>query len=276
VTRARRATPAERLLVLWLLLGLLELVVHDAGNERRYVMFIPALVGLAAMTLGATRSLFSDAADGRWQRWVAFPFVALLAYLTIGSLVRVAFLPDIRNNDFATTVRLSAGFAALTALIVAIKWESVSRWLSRQTFTAAAAALLASLIVASDLTQYAQWAVTRTYQNHFASREVGRLLPSGTLVHGKLANGLALENEIRPIFIGRRFGNYEDRLTRDDVRYVLTYIVPSLGYESQARNPVIKEVLDAYPGWRIITTFEVRETEGGRDRAALIDKRPGR
>ena len=38
--------PAERLLVLWVLIGLLELVVHDSGNERRYVMFIPALIAL--------------------------------------------------------------------------------------------------------------------------------------------------------------------------------------------------------------------------------------
>jgi hypothetical protein len=35
-------------------------------------------------------------------------------------------------------------------------------------------------------------------------------------------------------------------------------------------------VLDAYPDWRIVKTFEVRETEGGRDTAALIDKFGGR
>ena len=63
------------------------------------------------------------------------------------------------------------------------------------------------------------------------------MLPPGTLVHGKLANGLALENRIRPIFVGRGFGNYDDRKTRDDVRYILTYVAPSLGYESQAGIP---------------------------------------
>ena len=39
--RGVRARPADRLLVLWLLLGLAELIVHDAGNERRYLMFVP-------------------------------------------------------------------------------------------------------------------------------------------------------------------------------------------------------------------------------------------
>ena len=43
-------------------------------------------------------------------------------------------------------------------------------------------------------------------------------------MHGKLANGLALENQIRPVFVGRGFGNYADRADRPDIEYVLTYI----------------------------------------------------
>ena len=112
----------------------------------------------------------------------------------------------------------------------------------------------------------------RSYKNYDASVELGKTLPPDTLVQGKLANGLALENRIRPIFVGRGFGNYEDRKTRDDVRYILTYVAPSLGYESQAQNPVIRDVIDAYPDQRIIMTFDVAETATGHDRAALIDK----
>ena len=43
----------------------------------------------------------------------------------------------------------------------------------------------------------------------------------------------------------------------------LTYVAPSLGYESQARNPVIQDVLDAYPDRSIIMTFDVAETATG-------------
>ena len=43
LTRFTRLDPAQRLLVLWLGLGLLELLLHDVGNERRFVMLIPAL-----------------------------------------------------------------------------------------------------------------------------------------------------------------------------------------------------------------------------------------
>ena len=117
--------------------------------------------------------------------------------------------------------------------------------------------------------QYIQWAVGHSYKNYEASRALGQLLPPGTLVHGKLANGLALENGIRPIFIGRGFGNYEDRKTRDDVRYILTYIAPSLGYESQAHNPVIQDVIDAYPNHKIICDVRCgRDSNGPRSRGA--------
>jgi len=95
----------------------------------------------------------------------------------------------------------------------------------------------------------------------------GQWLSPGTLVEGKLANGLALDNRIRPIFVGNGFGNDEDGL-RDDVRYILTYTSPRLGYEGSA----ILGVLDAHPGWKVIHEFDVAETPGGHDRAALIEK----
>src|SRR6185295_16466266 len=137
-------------------------------------------------------------------------------------------------------------------------------------WTPAAGLALAALLSLGNVIQFGQFAVGRTYFNIEASRALGRLLPPGTLVHGKLANGLSLENKIKPIFVGRGFGNYEDRKSRDDVRYILTYVAPSLGYESQARNPIIQDVLDAYPDRRILMTFDVAETPSGHDRAALF------
>ena len=89
------------------------------------------------------------------------------------------------------------------------------------------------IVCATDLALYravgARDEATRTSPR----RAVGRQLPAGTLVHGKLANGLSLENHIRPIFVGRNFGNYADRRQRDDVRYILTYVAPCVGYEGR-------------------------------------------
>jgi hypothetical protein len=165
-------------------------------------------------------------------------------------------------------VRLSAALAVIAGGFVIWKWEAALVWLSRQRVTAAAATGITLLVVAGDLAQYWQWATRRTSRNYEASLALGRVLPPGTLVHGKLANGLSLENRIRPVFVGRGFGNYEDRKRRDDVRYILTYTAPRIGYEGS----VIQDVLEAYPNRAIIMTFDVAETSSGHDKAELIDK----
>ena len=266
VARWRVATPPQRLLVLWLLLGLLELIVHDAGNERRYVMFVPVLIALASVIIGSASVL--TAANHRGRQWLLLPLAALLTYLVVGSLLRVVFLADIKAGQLQQTVRLSAVISLVIAAIVVTRLGVILRWLSQQRESATGIALLTGLAVAGDLAQYAQWARDRTDHNYRASRMIGRLLPDGTLVHGKLATGLALENRIRPIFVGRGFGNYADRTTRDDVRYVLTYVAPYVGYEGR----VIQDILNAYPRRTIVATFTVSETAAGHDRAALIDK----
>jgi 4-amino-4-deoxy-L-arabinose transferase-like glycosyltransferase len=267
--RWRAAPPAERLLGLWVLVGAAELLLHDVGNERRFLIFVPALVGLAALVLGRDRTLLppSLAAVPRTRALLALPLVGYTLYIVLASLVRLPRLYEVGPN-----VRLGAVLAAAATALLYLTWPRVPRLLSASPWSASAAMLLATVVSAGQLLQFGQWATGRTYKNYDASLAVGRLLPPGTLVHGKLANGLALENRIKPVFVGRGFGNYEDRRRRDDVRYILTYVAPSLGYESQAADPVIRDVLDAYPNHRIIMTFDVAETTTGHDRAVLVDK----
>jgi hypothetical protein len=182
-------------------------------------------------------------------------------------MVRLSRLYEIGPN-----VRLSAALAGLVTIALYSTWPRLPTWCEQGRWSPAAGLLVALLVSAGQLAQFVQWASGRTYKNYEASLAIGRVLPPGTLVHGKLANGLSLENGIRPVFVGRGFGNYEDRKRRDDVRYILTYVAPSLGYESQARDPVIQDVLDAYPNHQILMTVDVAETTTGHDRAALIDK----
>jgi 4-amino-4-deoxy-L-arabinose transferase-like glycosyltransferase len=269
LVRWSRVAPAERLLTLWIGLGAAELILHDVGNERRFIFFIPALVALAALALGRDRILLpgETAEMSRRRALIALPIVLYAVYVVVGAIVRVAFLYEISPN-----VRMAAGAALVFTVLLYATWPRIPRAISQPRWTPTAGLALALLVSAGSLAQYAQWATARTYKNVEASRYIGRLLPAGTLVHGKLANGLALENRIRPIFVGRGFGNYDDRKTRDDVRYILTYVTPSPGYESQRQNPVIQDVLDAYPGRRVVATFDVAETATGHDKAALIDK----
>jgi Dolichyl-phosphate-mannose-protein mannosyltransferase len=262
----REIHPAERLLVLWVGLGVAELLLHDVGNERRFVFLIPALVALAALLLARDRSLVPAWVSElpRGLALLALPLIGYLAYVVLASLTRVGSLYDVRPS-----VRFGALAAAGAVLFVYATWPRVPRWLS-QTWSPAGTWTLVALVAGGNLVQFGQWAADRSYENVEASRALGRILPPGTLVHGKLANGLSLENRIRPIFVGRTFGNYADRLTRNDVPFILTYVAPRVGYE----GPVILDVLDAYPHRRTLWTFDVAETPGGRDRAALIEKGP--
>jgi len=263
----RELKAGERLLVLWISLGAAELILHDAGNERRFVFFIPAFVALASLALGRLQIVPQVlAAVPRARALVALPVVLYAAYFVFGASVRIAFLREISPN-----VRIAAGLAVAFTAVLFATWPRMPRALT-STLPVWGAIVLAALLSAGNLIQYSQWAIGRSYKNYETSRAIGQLLPPGTLVHGKLANGLSLENGIRPVFVGRGFGNYEDRKTRDDVRYILTYSAPSLGYESQAHNPVIQDVIDAYPNHKIIATFDVAETATGHDRAVLIDK----
>jgi 4-amino-4-deoxy-L-arabinose transferase-like glycosyltransferase len=271
LSKWRILRPGERLLVLWVVLGTTELILHDSSNERRFVFFIPALAALASLALGQLQILPSALEHlPRRRALLALPIVLYGAYVVFASIVRMAFLREISPN-----VRIGGALAVIFAGVVYATWPRLPRALGER-LTTRGAIVLAVLLSAGNIAQYVQWAVGRSYKNYEASRAIGNILAVGTLVHGKLANGLALENGIRPVFIGRDFGNYEDRKTRDDVRYILTYIAPTLGYESQAHNPVIQDVIDAYPNHRIIATFDVAETATGHDRAALIDKFGGR
>nr|AHZ45621.1 dolichyl-phosphate-mannose-protein mannosyltransferase [uncultured bacterium] len=261
-----RRPPAEQLLVLWVAVGVLELLLHDVGNERRFVFLIPAFVALGALAISGDRALVPAWLGPlrAWQRLLLVPLALYAAYVAAGSLVRLAFLYEVRP-----AVRWGAALAATGAVAV---WVGRGRLAGavRRPWTPAASLLVVGLLTAGGLAQFVQYAAGRSYENIEASRELGRRLPPGALVHGKLANGLALENRIRPIFVGRQFGNYEDRLSRNDVPWLLTYVAPRTGYE----GPVILDVLAAYPEHRRVWTFDVAETTSGNDRAALIAKGP--
>jgi 4-amino-4-deoxy-L-arabinose transferase-like glycosyltransferase len=295
LARFRDLQAPERLLTLWIGIGGLELLIHDVGNERRFVFLIPALVAVASLAIVrlATPSERRRPLPSRKTLLLASPLLLYVAYLLIGALARLAFIYEVRPN-----VRLSAALAVTATVLFYVIWPKLSRWIAEQrpphpnrlpkgegldffgrghpfartqtTTNVAGAAVVAIVVTAGNVAQYAQFAAGRTYANYEASVALGKLLPPGTLVHGKLANGLALENRIRPLFVGRNFGNYDDRLTRDDVPYVLTYVAPREGYE----GPVILDVLEKYPQRRILWTFDVRETPGGTDRAALMEKGP--
>jgi 4-amino-4-deoxy-L-arabinose transferase-like glycosyltransferase len=279
--RWRRVTPAERVLVWWLVLGMTELVLHDVGNERRLVFLIPALVGLASLAIARDRRLLDDVAPrvGLGRALLAAPVVFASVYLLAGSVLRVPYLDELHAHVLRSTVRWSAATALGLCLVTYLLWPRLLGLLATVRWSRAAGAVIVLALMGIDVRQYVQWAAIRSSKNYEAMVAVGRWLPPGTLVHGKLANGLDLESGITPVFVGRNFGNYDDRTMRHDVRYLLTYSQPkrpgeAFGYESQ--RGLIAEILASCPGWTVVREFDVAETPGGRDRAVLIDKYPDR
>jgi len=272
VLRWRDAGDGERLLLLWVAIGTIELLVHDVGNERRFVFLIPALIALASVVL-ARGSLLPACASEVQRKWLLLATPALLysAYVLLGPLTRVPFLERVYAHELKMPVRLAAAGALVLSLLIVAQWERLAAAGSRPRWTARTVGVFLVVACGWNTAQFVGWASRRTYENYEASRMLGAALPPETLVQGKLANGLALENRIRPIFIGHQFGNYADRKQRWDVRYILTYTDPELGYEGDQ----ILDVLAAYPGWRTIMTFDVAETPSGHDKAALIEKRAG-
>jgi 4-amino-4-deoxy-L-arabinose transferase-like glycosyltransferase len=260
-----RRAAGERVLWLWLILGAAELILQDTGNERRFVFLIPAMAAIGALVIARDFRLLPGTlvTPGVRRAWMAMPLVAYALYVAWGTVARLPFLYETRPG-----VRLAAALAIISTAGIGLGWgRGVGRFLTRP-WGPGGAVLLLALMVAGDLAQFAQWAATRSYKNVEASRALRDKLPWGTPVLGKLANGLSLENGIRPLYIGQGFGNYANAAMRARVPYVLTYTIPRLGYE----GPAILEVLDQSPGWRVAWTFPVSETSSGRDKAALIVK----
>jgi len=263
--RWRTASDAERLLLLWVVVGSLELLIHDVGNERRFVFLLPAIAAFTALALDYGTVEFHPRPP--LQRSLIAPLIFYSWYVLAAPIARLFFLPDVRAHVLHGAVRLAAVAALIGVALTMValrKASSLSFSVQRSV-----AVVMVVLLLGWDVYQFADYAGHRTYKNYEAMLALGRALPPETLIQGKLANGLDLENRIRPIFIGHEFGNYADRFSRDDVRYILTYIVPELGYEGSQ----IKDVLAASPGRRIIMTFDVAESPGGHDKAALFEKR---
>jgi hypothetical protein len=128
LARWRTLHAGERLLLLWVGLGSLELILHDTGNERRFVFLIPAFVALASLALGRGRALVpAEAAHVPLRRaLLALPVIGFAFYVMAGAIVRLAFLYEIRPN-----VRLAAALAALALAGLLATWPRVPRWLGR-------------------------------------------------------------------------------------------------------------------------------------------------
>ena len=121
LVRWRSVSGPERLLGLWIALGILEMIVHDVGNERRYIFLIPAFVALAALVVVRDRRLVPEAIATlpARARWLALPLVLYAAYIVSGAIVRMPFLYDVRPSVRASAARGSPRDAGTVRVVEA-------------------------------------------------------------------------------------------------------------------------------------------------------------
>ena len=134
----------------------------------------------------------------------------------------------------------------------------------------AAVASSGVVLMAGDLAQFGQWASRAHLQER---RGLARARPNGCRrarsCTASSPTGSRSRTGIRPIFVGRGFGNYDDRLR---ARRCAVYFDLRSPRTSATKDRSSKTCSTAYPNRAIIRTFDVAETATGHDRAALIDK----
>ena len=226
-SRWRALSIGERLLVLWVGVGALELIVHDVGNERRFVFLIPALVALTAIALGRDRRLLPDESSASPGAGAPGRAAVLCTPPTSSAapIVRLPFLYEVSPN-----VRIVGGAGRASAA----SWSTPrgrgfrARSLPADAGARAARALVAARWPPGTSCSSAQWAVGRTLQElrGVASSSAACCRPgrscrasSPTACRSRTASGRSSSAAgSATTRTGRR---------RDDVRYILTYIAPS-------------------------------------------------
>ena len=215
---------------------------------------LPAAAGGAA---GATRA--------RWR----CPCCCPRPTWSSAALVRPVLLGDVAADPSSRRVALSAALAAGRGRARRCGRGGRGRGLARRCGPRRAGAARRGRWSAGTSAQFAQWAADR--QRHELRGLGGRSAGCCRRARSSRASsptGWRSRTASSRIFVGRGFGNYDDRLQRDDVRYILTYDLPERRIRKPGRSGLIQEILDAIRNRRIIATFDVDETPRRRSRRA--------
>ena len=247
------------------------------------MFLIPALVALASLVLARGSLLPAEAARGAAPRpAVAAPAILYSAYVLMRSRSRGC---RSWTRSTRTSLRHSVRLAAAAGLRAGSRSSSRAgrAWPARRArrlwSPRVATALVAAVrgVEPGPVRRLGGRPDLRELRG-LAGASAGRCRPD-TLVQGKLANGLALENRIRPIFIGHEFGNYADRKERDDVRYILTYTNPRLGYEGSqitGRARRLSRVAHHHDFRRRGNAVRPRQRRSDREACAPLTSAPSR
>ncbi|WP_309707166.1 glycosyltransferase family 39 protein, partial [Armatimonas sp.] len=224
--RRRKRDFLWRVLVSWVALGMGSLALSRYIPTRYFLLFLPALIGLAVITLQRLPAL--------WRLWrtrrraralgLGIPAFFLLDHL-LASALCLALKPGVAEW-LATAL-------TLVGLTLALRQRRWPRHFRLHTGLVALALLL-------NLVFVGHWAVSRAYTLRDASRKLGQQLPAGTIVLGEAAP-LCLENSLRgiPVFYPG-LANDKKPIQTFQAEYVMLTKVPA---RLKYWNKVAPEVL---------------------------------
>ena len=277
------ARPAERLLVLWVLVGLARARRARLRQRTplRHVRAGPHRAGVAAgrlrASIGCPRALAArtDAAS-RCASRCRYSLASWRTSSSAAALVRVRSLDQIvAEHHYRSTVRCSAAMRWPRCGWWPRCWPLVATagWLGRRRITGLAAIVLVVRGTAATSGQYGRWA---------AHHDVAELSKRRSTLGDCSRPARSSTANSRMVWRSRTgsgrsssagFGNYADRLEpRRCALYTHLQLAGRGGYESQ--EGLMREILDRYPNRRSSPTFDVDETPGARPRRARSTRIP--
>ncbi len=237
----RKIHPMELLASWWLAVGFIFFAIQGYRPVRFYVSMIPplslftALVLERILTLSPQRRGTGEESERMEMGKVgALPFLALVVglFFPVNTFV-LALLPSLRSSSSFIQSLLSSGLrvAILSglgtiAISIVLIWisrrlypEPIGRFLNRYKRPIVYIILIAFVLISAY--QYGDWFLNPKYTMIEASRDIGKMIPEGSLVAGLWSPILTLENKNRCLLIWEGFINYERPFERYDIEYLL-------------------------------------------------------
>lgn len=217
--RRRRRDLLWRVLVVWAALGIGSLALTRYIPTRYLLLFLPALVGLAAVTLERLPAL--------WRLWRLRPRRRLVGlgiplFFLVDHLLASALTPRFGAGG-AEWLAAGASLALVVFVTVRYPWQS--------DLGVGTAPTLVTLALVLNLGFVLHWAATRTYTLRDTSRTLGKLLPPRAVVIGEAAP-LCLENRLRgiPVFYPGLANDKSPLQTFRPQYLMVTRVTPRLRY----------------------------------------------
>jgi len=257
----------------WLITGILYFFIFDFPMRRMMLIIIPMIIFASKSFENITINLKPKNFLKRivllivlfYMVYTFFSniikylfFSAIIGFIPTFESMLMKFVPSIfffiNKLQLLTKISLVASFFSFFVslpIFIVINKKSIFRFNFKNHNTLILAAIFVIFLV-----QYLSWITQLDYTAYSTSMELGKILPEKIKVQGTMASSVSLENKIFsiPIMDINPDSNI-DVLNRTDIKYIITYIYPKIGYGS----PTTAKLLQSYPNAKLIKQWRTSE-----------------